>query len=313
MLNLNLANPKNTDIAFMISRYPDGQQDMRLLDKKEQQELINKGELSPNTMKETELSFDDFKGANIVIKSRFNSVADSNLFECAVACLRRLKANKISLYIPYLLGARADRKFVKGGCSYLVDNVAPKINMLGFDDVFVLDVHSEVSPACIPNLVNTSVLPKLTKLAIEEIKKQGKTHCHFISPDSGASKRSFETCKDLVVEFSDLADFFDLIECAKHRDMVSGKILETVVPVADLKGEDAIMVDDIFSKGGTFMGLSGKMAEKNSGDKYLVVTHFEGTADIEKLKAAGIKGIFTTNSIGNFETPDGFVKQINVF
>ena len=264
-------------------------------------------------MKETELDFDQFKNEEITIASRFNSVADLNLIKCAVACLRRLKAGRISLYIPYLLGARADRKFARGGCSYLVDVIAPDIKALGFDDVTVIDVHSEVSPGCIPNLVNISVLPKLTKLAIEEIKKQDKTHCHFISPDSGASKRSFETCKDLVVEFSDLADFFDLIECAKHRDMLTSKILKTVVPVDDLKGEDVLMVDDICSKGGTFMGLSSTMVEKNAGDKYLIVTHFEGTADLEKLKAAGIKGIFTTNSIGNFETPDGYIKQLNVF
>lgn len=313
MLSLNFANPKDTQIAFVISKYPDGQQDMRIIDKEEQQKLIAKGDLSPNTMKETELCFDDFKDREVTIASRFNNYNDLNLIKCAVACLRRLKAGRISLYIPYLLGARADRKFAKGGCSYLVDVISPDIRALGFDDVFVMDVHSEVSPGCIPNLENISVLSKLTNLAIQEIKSQGKTHCHFISPDSGASKRSFETCKDLVVEFTELTNFFDLIECAKHRDMLSGKILETVIPVADMNGEDALMVDDICSKGGTFMGLASKMTEKNAGDKYLIVTHFEGTADLEKLKAAGIKGVFTTNSIGNFETPDGFIKQINVF
>ena len=106
---------------------------------------------------------------------------------------------------------------------------------------------------------------------------------------------------------------FDVIECAKHRDLVSGAILETIVPVSDLGGEDEVIIDDICSKGGTFIGISNKLTEKNGGDKYLVVTHFEGTADLEKLKAAGIKRIYTTNSVGNFETPDGFIKQIDVF
>ena len=313
MLNLNIADPKKTDIAFLISKYPDGQQDMRILDKRSQQELISKGNLSPNTLKETELDFIQFKNAEITISSRFNSIADLNIIKCAVACLRRLKVSKISLYIPYLLGARADRKFAEGGCSYLVDVIAPDLKALGFEDITVIDVHSEVSPGCIPNLVNISVLPKLTNLAIQEVKKEGKSNCHFISPDSGASKRSFETCKELIIEFSELANYFDLIECAKHRDLISGKILETVVPVSDMGGEDAVIVDDICSKGGTFMGLAQVMNNKNCGDKYLVITHFEGTADIKQLKEAGIKGVFTTNSIGNFETPDGFIKQIEVF
>lgn len=313
MFTLNLANPKTTEVAFLVSKYPDGQRDLRIIDAQMQKELIEKNEITVDTVNVTKLNFSDFKRSEVIIKSRFNSAEDLNLIKVAVACLRRLKVSYITLYIPYLLGARADRKFVEGGCSYLVDVISPDIRALGFDDVIVMDVHSEVSPGCIPNMKNISVLAELTNLAIQDIKSQGKTHCHFISPDSGASKRSFETCKDLVVAFTELVDFFDLIECSKHRDMISGKILETIIPVSDLNAEDSIMVDDICSKGGTFMGLSAKMAEKNSGDKYLVVTHFEGTADLNKLKAAGIKKIYTTNSIGNFETPDGYIKQLNVF
>ena len=299
MHTLNLANPKKSDIAFLISKYPDGQQDLRLLNF-----------LQSN---ETTLSFGDLNGSDIIIKSRFNSIADFNLIKCAVACLRRLKVGKINLYVPYLLSARADRKFVDGGCCYLVDVIAPDIKSMGFDSVNVFDVHSDVSPACIPNLENTSVLPALTKLALLEINSNNSVHCHVISPDSGASKRTFATCKEIS------GWSFDIVECAKHRDMVTGEILETIVPVPDLNGEDCIIMDDICSKGGTFIGRNGvggivrKLKEKNAGDVYLVVTHFEGTADLQAMKDAGIKRVFTTNSIGNFETPDGFIKQLNVF
>ena len=307
MFTLNLANPKNSNIAFLISNYPDGQQDLRILDVFEQNKLR---EESIVVSGETSFLYSNFKDKNVTIKSRFNSVADLNLIKVAVACLRRLKVNKIDLYIPYLLGARADRKFAIGGCSYMVDVISPDLRALNFDTITVIDVHSEVSPACLPNLENISVLARLTKFALEDIKAEGKTHCKIYSPDSGASKRTFETCKELVVEY---ANVFDVVECAKHRDMLTGKILETIVPVSDLNQESGVIVDDICSKGGTFMGLSTKIKEKNGGDEYLVVTHFEGTADLNALKASGIKKVYTTNSIGNFETPDGFIKQIDVF
>jgi ribose-phosphate pyrophosphokinase len=291
MFTLNLADQTNTHILVTISSYPDGQQD-----------LFIKGFLNlanPLT---------DIKGSTVLIKSKFNSIADLNLIKCAVACLRRLKVGEINLYIPYMLGARADRKFVVGGCSYIVDVIAPDLNSIGFNTITVLDVHSEVTPACLPNLDNQSVLPQLTYTALSELNRDKIKHCFVISPDAGASKRTYDTCKSLPS-----TDGIDIVECAKHREMSTGKILEIIVPKDDFGGDDVVIVDDICSKGGTFMGLAEKLKTRNVGKIILVVTHYEGTADIEKLKASGISAVYTTNSIGKFETSDGFIKQINVF
>lgn len=290
MITLNLASPDKSDIGFSINNYPDGQRDLNLLDK---------GDLT--------LDFLEQHTPAVLIKSRFNSVADLNLIKVANKCLRRLGIKKVSLYIPYLHGARADRKFVKGGCSYLVDVIAPDLKRLKFKSITVLDVHSEVSPAVLTNMINESVLPKLTELALLEASKQNTEHCYVISPDAGASKRTFETAKNVS------GYKIDIVECAKHRDLASGKILQTIVPHEDFNKESEVMVDDICSKGGTFMGIASELNKKNAGDIYLVVAHFEGTADLAALKAAGIKKVFTTNSIKDITTEDGFVHQIDVF
>ena len=289
-ITLNLANPEKSDLKFHVNKYPDGQRDIVLTDVD-----------SIENLKDIKLP--------VVIKSRFNSAEDLNIIKCAKACLKRLKVKEIHLYIPYLLGARADRKFVEGGCSYLVDVIAPDLNALGFESITVLDVHSEVSPAAIPNIENVSVLPKLTELALQKTNEDDSVKTYIISPDAGASKRTFETAKQIV------GYDFSIVECAKHRDLATGKILETIVPVESFGGSDEIVVDDICSKGGTFMGIASKLAEKNAGDIYLVVTHYEGTADIEQLKKAGIKKIFTTNSVVDLkdEKYNDFIHQIDVF
>lgn len=289
-ITLNLANPEKSDLKFHVNKYPDGQRDMILTDVD-----------SIENLKDIKLP--------VVIKSRFNSAEDLNIIKCAKACLNRLKIKEVHLYIPYLLGARADRKFVVGGCSYLVDVIAPDLNALGFESITVLDVHSEVSPAAIPNIENVSVLPELTKLALEEVNGDDCEKSYIISPDAGASKRTFETAKQIT------GYDFSIVECAKHRDLATGKILETIVPIDSFKHADEIITDDICSKGGTFMGIASKLAEKQAGDIYLVVAHYEGTADIEQLKASGIKKIFTTNSVVDLkeEKYKGFIHQIDVF
>lgn len=133
--------PDESEIKFKISQFPDGQQD---------------------------LTITQYNDINIEILSRFNSFKDLELIICATKALRRLGIKTISLYIPYLLGARSDRQFVEGGTSYLVDVIAPIINSLGFETVTVIDVHSDVAAACIKNLKIISNL-QLVRFALNNI------------------------------------------------------------------------------------------------------------------------------------------------
>ena len=94
-----------------------------------------------------------------------------------------------------------------------------ELNSLGFESITVVDVHSEVSPAAIPNIENISVLPELTKLALEEVNADDCVKSYVISPDAGASKRTFDTAKN--VPGYDI----EIVECAKHRDLATGKLV----------------------------------------------------------------------------------------
>jgi phosphoribosylpyrophosphate synthetase len=87
-----------------------------------------------------------------MITARLNSFKDVELLICAVQALRNIRPNcQISLYTPYFLGSRSDRKFQEGGVNYLKQVICPIINSLNFYSVVVLDPHSDVLEACLNN------------------------------------------------------------------------------------------------------------------------------------------------------------------
>lgn len=147
---LNLSNLQESEIKYIINKYPDGQQDV----------VIAPG-LHNRYYKDAE---------EITIKSRLNSFKDLELIICATQALRKFHSKNISLYIPYLLGARSDRKFVTGGVNYLKDVIAPIINSQRYYEVIVIDPHSDATEAVINNLKIKSNLD-VVLFALQEILK----------------------------------------------------------------------------------------------------------------------------------------------
>ncbi len=270
-LNINLNNLSKSEIKYKISQFPDGQQDILLLIKDES--YVN----LPNGL------------TKIRINSRLNNFKDLELIICTVKALRRLGVKDISLYIPYLLGARSDRQFQKGGTSYLVDVVAPIINSLGFTSITSIDVHSDVAAACINNFHSESNL-ELVKYSMSKI---GGDNNIIISPDAGSEKKIYNILPQLV--------FKDLIIAKKHRDILSGNITSTEVPLLPRhirEGRKFFIIDDICDGGRTFIEIAKVLKEKIHSDSriYLIVTHGIFSAGFKELNKY-FNGIYCTNSV----------------
>jgi ribose-phosphate pyrophosphokinase len=274
-MNINLAHPELSDIRFKISNFPDGQQDFRILDTRE---------------------IKDYKW---VITSRFNSFTDLELILCATKALRRSGVKEIHLNIPYLLGARSDIQFQEGGTSYLVDIIAPIINAQNYESVRVYDVHSIAAPACINNLVVTPNFDLFINFARLNITQRKYI---LVSPDAGSLKKIYTLAERINLEAPQ--DEFDIVTCTKHRDIKTGKILSTEVPLKDYNREagkklDFVIVDDICDGGRTFIEIAKVIREKyprTTANIHLVVTHgifSQGFLEFEKL----FDTIHCTNSI----------------
>jgi ribose-phosphate pyrophosphokinase len=292
MKTLNLTDIDKSDIKYQKISFPDGQQDIVI-------DITKQG--YSNSIKYSTVDF------SVEIKSRLNSWLDLELIVCATKALERLKVKEIHLYIPYLLGARSDRQFQDGGTSYIVDVLSPIINSLKFESVTLRDAHSDVSIGLIKNSININNVG-LIKWALPQIDNtfEAQSKVALVSPDGGALKKIYETSIGAKLSC-------DIINSSKHRDILTGKLMGFHVPILPHQiNKTLVWVDDICSGGGTFVGEAIKANENGHiGKKYLVVTHYENTANIEYLSKYFTK-IFTTNSIVDIEDND-FIKQMNVF
>jgi len=289
-VTLNLVNPDDVlSCGYEISRFPDGQQSVRITDK---------NYYSLNSLK-------DIKNP-IIIKSRLNTFQDLELIICANQALKELGVEKVNLFIPYCIGGRSDRKFQEGGINYIKTVIAPIINSQNFDEVRVMDPHSDVLEACINNFVKYSNY-NLIDISLKDIYNgdiYNKDKVCLVSPDAGAYKKIFDVAKMFKIK--------SIITASKVRDLDTGNILRTEVPsIEDHTDMKYVIVDDICDGGRTFIELAKVIKEQKPDAKiYLVVTHGIFSAGFNQLNNYFEK-IYTTNSIK--EIDNSKVKQLNIF
>jgi ribose-phosphate pyrophosphokinase len=265
---LNLTDPLWSSVKFKISQFPDGQQSV---------------EIEPESI--------DIQHS-VEIASRLRSFRDLELIICATQAVRNLGVKNVSLYVPYFLGARSDRKFSVGGVNYLKQVICPIINSQNFSKVTVLDPHSDVLEACLNNFekrVNVGVVSHALTGIDAMHGECPKEDIVIVSPDAGALKKIYDIAKTFELP--------NVITAGKVRDIATGKILATEVPdIAKYAGKKFLIIDDICDGGRTFIELAKAIKEKlPDAECYLCVTHGIFSAGLKELNKE-FKAIFTTNS-----------------
>lgn len=284
MLHLNLVNQEKSNIQYKINKFPDGQQSVDLV----------RGTINV---------IDDIR-----IETRLNSFSDLEILICVTKALRNITRKPISLYVPYFLGSRSDRKFVDGGVNYLKEVICPIINSLDFDKVEVLDPHSDVLEACLNNFVKHSNLHLVKQSLIQIDNKDGaRNRVCLVSPDAGAYKKIFDVAKTFEIN--------NVATGTKVRDLKTGQILHTEVPNLPVSTTDEelkyIIIDDICDGGRTFIELAKAIQNQRPNAKlYLVITHGIFSAGFDEL-SKWFECIYTTNSYKDIDNE--LVTQINIF
>lgn len=205
-----------------------------------------------------------------------------------VDLIRRNSQGRVYLKMPYLPNARMDR--IKTDTeNFALKVFANWINGLGFDRIFVENVHSNVSNALVNNIVDS-----LPDDDIKTITKDYDFDVIFF-PDEGACKRY----KDMdVIKELGLPIAFGI----KNRDWKTGEILNLDVMGADVKGKKVLIIDDICSKGFTFYYSGMKLRELGASDVRLYVTHCEDTIRGGKiLNTDVVSKVYTTDSICHYD------------
>jgi ribose-phosphate pyrophosphokinase len=291
---INLVYPEKSDIKFEKTKFPDGQQSIKIT---------------------SNISSD----IAIKIYSRFTSFQDLELILCATSALKNLGMSDIFLYIPYFLGGRSDRKFEEGSINYIKDVIAPIINSQHYKGVIVLDPHSDVIEACIDRLdkIENYSIVKAALTSIDNTNAAREKIC-IISPDAGALKKIYGVAKHFNIQ--------DVLTASKVRDLSTGKILHTEIPyISGAESKKFVIIDDICDGGRTFIEIAKAIREKRPrivfNDRiYLIVTHGIFSNGLLELSSY-VDNIYCSNSVkdikveeySDYTVPEEFLTQFNVF
>ena len=227
---------------------------------------------------------------NIEIEWRYESNEEMITLYFLVNHMREaLKADVITLYLPYIPNARMDRVKINSEV-FTLKYFCRFINDLNFSRVVVCDPHSNVSLALLNNVESVNIQPKIKSLS-EELLVNDSDILFF--PDEGSSKRYHEYFQRKYL--------FGI----KKRDWKTGKILDLDI-AGDMpdKNFNALMIDDICSYGGTFFHSAKRLKQLGAQKIWLYVTHCENNVLNGELISSGlIDRIYTTRSIYTAEHP----------
>ena len=191
----------------------------------------------------------------------------------------------IALYLPYVPNARMDRVKYDSDV-FTLKYFAEFINSLGFSEVIIEDPHSNVAPALIDRVRVKRPIGNVYH-AMQAIRGPRGDALVLCFPDHGAAKRYENMIEN------------ESVTCTKCRDWKTGKLGQFLINTPEaVKGKNVLIVDDICSKGGTFMMAAKALREAGAKDVFLYVTHCENNIyNGEILSSDLITKVFTTGSI----------------
>lgn len=239
----------------------------------------------------------DFTGP-YEIKERINSYEDLFFIKALADVLHHNGYDIVHLTIPCLFGQRSDLRFTENQ-SFDLGLIADVINSCNFTSVSILDPHSAISLALIKNSKGLGVESYVSDV-LYDIERSFLTpnedKITLVSPDAGAYKKVFKLASDFEAP---------LVAAVKFRDLKGNISLNFT---GDVKGKNCLIVDDLCSRGGTFIQLAQQLKDAGCEKIFLYITHFEGGCSeykqtINNLRKV-IDWVYITNSFRDFDSID---------
>jgi ribose-phosphate pyrophosphokinase len=201
--------------------------------------------------------------ANVTLKTYLNDPATGFELMLVVDAIRQINPEvKLFLEMGYTPYARQDRVCNPGEANGIAV-FARVLNMLKFNEVRILDPHSDVAPA----VINNSVIRSLAEVIqiVQDYNPENIKDTYLVAPDAGAQKRVKALAKELGAA--------GYIFATKERDLETMEITGTRFD-SDTTGKKLLVVDDICDGGRTFIALAKAIREHGEPAKLeLWVTH----------------------------------------
>jgi ribose-phosphate pyrophosphokinase len=228
---------------------------------------------------------ENVRGVNCFVVQSSSNPVNNNLMELLIMidALKRASAGSIVAVMPYFGYGRQDRK-VKPRTPISAKLVADLITAAGADRVVALDMHAGQLQGFFDIPVDhLFAMPVM----IDHLQRSGIKDAVIVAPDAGGVERARAYSKRLGGTLA-------IIDKRRSAPNVS----EVMNIIGDVKGRDAVIVDDMIDTAGTL--TQAAIAVMNAGAKSVTAcaTHavLSGPA-LERIEKSPLSQIIVTDSI----------------
>lgn len=230
---------------------------------------------------------EDVRDKTVFVLESLSFPMDEHVMELALMgdAIRRSAPKHMIAVIPYMGYARQDKQH-RAGEPVSARVIAKFIEVSKFKEVITVDLHNDaiVGFFQVP-VAHVSALDVLTA----EIKKLSLARPVVVSPDVGGVKRARNLAYALDIS---------MVVMEKKRFLDRHDTSEAFQIIGDVRGMDAIIIDDVISTGGTIAHSARSLKEAGTKSVTVAASHavFAGDA-VRKLSEAPIDTLLVTDTI----------------
>jgi len=229
---------------------------------------------------------ENVRGVNCFVVQSTSFPVNENLMELLITidALRRSSAGSIIAIIPYFGYARQDRK-VKPRTPITAKLVANLISAAGASRVLSMDLHAGQIQGFFD--IPVDHLYAMPILLTEIAKRYRGPETVVVSPDAGGVERARAFSKRLEASLA-------IID--KRRPQANQA--EVMNVIGDVKGKDAILVDDMIDTAGTLTKAAAAVLASGARSVSAAATHgvLSGPA-VDRVQESCISQLYVTNTV----------------
>lgn len=228
---------------------------------------------------------ENIRGHDVFILQPTCQPGNDNLMELLImmdAC-RRASAKRIICVLPYYGYARQDRKD-QPRVPITAKLVANLLTTAGASRVLTVDLHSQQIQGFfdipVDHLYSSPVI-------VSHLKSLKLDNIVVVSPDTGGTKMAYAYAQLLNA---------DIAIVAKNRR--SATEVDVISVVGDVKGCNAVLVDDMTTTAGTLCAASKVLKENGAKSVMAAVSHsLLNQEGIDRIRNSAISHLVTTDSV----------------
>jgi ribose-phosphate pyrophosphokinase len=230
---------------------------------------------------------ENVRGVNCFVIQSTSTPVNTNLMELLIMidALKRASAGSIIAVLPYFGYARQDRK-TKPRTPISAKLVADLITAAGADRVLAVDLHAgQIQGFFNIPFDHIYAMP----IVMELLRSRFGADSVVVSPDAGGVERARAYSKRLNATLA-------IID--KRRS--SPNVSEVMHLIGDVKGKDAIIVDDMIDTAGTLTQAARSVMEQGARSVSACATHgvLSGPA-LQRIEESALSDVFITDTIAS--------------